>query len=477
MRFAARFSFFLAPTVIGGAMTMAMIPVTTSVLGPAEFGVFAVMVPIATLGVAVAAGGPASVYPPYFPACAAKDRPTMVLTTLVMALLMAGAFCAAWLLVWRYAGLGFATVPTSGVLLTLAAVVLGVPWMIAQQVVVLDGRARAYAVVAVGQVVTNAAVTTVGLFVWNLGVTALFLSQAAAALVGFGASLVFLRRYLAGSVSRYWAMKVLALTPAGLGARLADALQVVVERGLMASYLGLGQLGLYAHAQGYRTVVASAVKGVALAIWPTTLMEARRDDPAFAETRAVWNVAYVAVTAVGLLFATLGEPLVAAITHGRFTEAHAVIPLLMVHVLMQNSGKPQTGTLVAAGGMAAFLWLGTGSSLAWVAVFAIIVPGLGLPGAVLALIGQQVLIRIGITVLARRHRRTPLQDGWVFGGGVAVLGTWWATERWRPDLGGRMALLALALSLLMIWAWRPLVLFAGRRGEVAPTGRPAETRP
>lgn len=426
-----QFFTFLAPSVVATVVSLVMIPVTTYVLGPEAFGVFGLMNALVAIGLTVSVLGSSAICNQHFTALNRAERTPLMSTALFLALGMAAAFCAlcaaAWTLIAGHLD-GYGSVSTRDFVLSLAAVVCGVPWVVAQDVITLDGKGRSFAVTAVSQTVVTALVTTTGLYVWDLGVTALFVSMLAAAAVGAVGGIWVLRHYLAPTFSRSW-MRAIAVTGLATGtANVTEALQANVERGVIAATLGLPALGVYIHAQFYRTLIAQVLKAAARPIWPITLAEAVGERPGFRRTRAAWDACYVGVTAVGITFAFFGRAIIDGLTHGRFGAAADIVTFLSIFLLVQNAGKPQAGILFSAGVAHRFYWIQVLTNVLWLALLLALVPAAGLIGAVLALVGQQALLRAGAHVLARRSG-APMSDGWILAGAGAILAAW-LVARW-----------------------------------------------
>ncbi len=463
MSFLSRFSMFLAPSVLSMAVSLVMVPITTYVLGPAAFGIFGLMTALTAVGWTVSLIGGGAVCNVHFPRAGAAERRRLVSTLLFVALAIGAAFCAACLAAWPLLVQwvdGYADVPRSGVGLSMVTVMLGVPWIVAQDVITLDGRARGFAAVTIAQTVTNAAVTIAALYVFHLDVLALFLAAAAGAAVTLAGALRVLRPYLTRSISKAWMREVLRVGPANAWAGVADAFQSAVERGFLASVVGTSALGLYVHANNYRVILAQVLKAAARPIWPVTLQEARGSGTLFRQTRVVWDAMYVAIAAAGVTFVAFGREIIGWLTHGRFVESAVVVPYLVIFLLLQNAGKPQVGILFRDGAVKEYYWLQVAANVVWLVAVVVLVKAFGLVGGALALMVQQVVVRVGVMVLSRALDRAPLGDGWVFGGTALIVAAMLATGLLPPTLPVRAVVWIVSMMVLAVAARHVVRRFA-----------------
>ncbi|HKY22419.1 MAG TPA: oligosaccharide flippase family protein [Vicinamibacterales bacterium] len=460
--FARRFSLFLAPSVLSMGVSFAVVPITTYVLGPPAFGIFGLMTALTAVGWTMSLIGSSAVCNMHFLALDAAERRRLVSTAFCVALAIASLFCVACLSLWSVAIdhlREYSGVPFAGLVLSMVNVIVGVPWMVAQDVITLDGKARGFAAITMAQTIAGAVVTVVGLYVFHLGVLALFISATASSAITCIGALSLLRPYLGLHVSRSWAIAMIRVGPADASSNVTAALQATIERSFIASALGVGALGLLVHAQSYRQVVAQVFNAAARPIWPVTLLESREPNASFPQTRVVWNAMYIAVTALGVTFAVLGRHIIGWLTHGRFADVHVLVTFLMVFILVSNTGKPQTAVLYREGAARNLLWLHAFSNLVWLGCLLVLVPLAGLVGAVLALIAQQVVVRIGIQILAHRYGASPMTDAWSLAGIAFVLAVQFAALP-VPSTQSQLLLWAGAMAVLLIAGRRVLGRFA-----------------
>jgi O-antigen/teichoic acid export membrane protein len=237
---------------------------------------------------------------------------------------------------------------------------------------------------------------------------------------------------------------------------MAEAAHQVIERSILGLRSGLSDLGIYTHSQQYRAIANMPISAVANSTWPVTLSDARADRGDFIRTKLAWNAVYLLLTCIGLAFATLGSHLIALLTHDKFTEAYILASLWIVYLLVQNTGKPQTGVFYARGAGGQFAQIQTMSMAGGTILLFMLVPNLGIYGAFMAAFVQQIALRVGVHIGARRLKKTPFQDHWAIVGTVLVLVTLWGQHKMSRGLLWDIVVLCFAIVSLGLVARRVL---------------------
>ena len=450
-----RFSLFLTPSILQGAVSLLMLPLATRVLGPADYGIFALASAYTGLGTALASLGIGYVLAERLRADGGGTPAEVVSTCSILALAAIVAYAAVLAAVWPFLP-GVEHVPASCLWLAIAAMIAGQLWLIAIDVLVIRGDAKPFAIISVAQTLLSAAALAVALFALDLGTSALFAAHFCGALVALVGSLIALRPYWRPRLDRSVMKELRALgLMSGAGSSF-EALQTVVERGALSLAGGIVQLGIYTHSHQYRTLASLPVKALARSIWPVTLREARDRSSRLGHTRLGWDLAYIGLTFSGVLFATLGDRLIAFITNGKFTDAFTLATCWMIYLLLLHTGKPQTGVLYALGGGRKYATIVALSAAAGTAAMLVLIPYFGVWGAVAAAVLQQVTVRLGIQAAARPVRQVPFQDGWAYFGMFYVAATLAARLLFAHSLVQSLATLLVAWTVLLAIVWAPL---------------------
>jgi O-antigen/teichoic acid export membrane protein len=192
MSFNRRVLLFSVPPAIQSVVSFALLPLMTLVLGPADYGAFALVTAVTSFGTAFCTLGAGFVLAQRWPEADAETRRDLVSSLLGLSTMLALVFALALPWAWQAASAQWAvaaSVPEIAVRLAAAGVFFAVPWVIASEVLTLDGRALAFAAVMLVQTASAAAASLAAVFLFDLGGLALFVGAIAAAVAtGVGAA-------------------------------------------------------------------------------------------------------------------------------------------------------------------------------------------------------------------------------------------------------------------------------------------------
>jgi O-antigen/teichoic acid export membrane protein len=433
------------------------LPLTTRILGPFDYGVFALATTISGVGVTLATLGAPYVITNRWGTATHEERQSIVSTVVLAAVIAATAWCVlagALFLALRH-HVGFLLgVRADGLALALLAALIAPVWLVGGEVLTLEGRARFYSVTVVLQGLTTAAATLTCLFVFGLKQLSLFVGQLTGALVSATAGFLVIAGYVRLRYDDRWRKQ--ATHGSFLLQQVADSAQVLIERVLLSRFAGFRDLGLYTHSTRYKDAAFQATKAASRGIWPVALDEARDTEASFPLTGRTWRAIHVGVTALGIALSLLGSYVISALTNGKFTHAYVYLAAWFVLLLLQSSAKPEVATLYALGSGRAVAYTGLAGSLASIAAGAALIPIIGVPGALAALILQAMVYRGIVRVIARRYRSVPFQDGWAVAGIVLLGVAWTARQAIGSDALGNIVA-TIVLEVLLLAAAAPVV--------------------
>ena len=450
MSLISKFRWFLAPSIFQAGVAFATLPLATLILGPQDYGAYAVVAAITGLASSIACLGSSYLLSQTFSSGKPDEIRQLVSQQTAISCSLSSLFAIILLVSWR--GItgyfeNLATVPITGFILSALGIVPSTIWAIALDVLTLDGRAKAFAQIVIVTSLVSAAALLLSLFVFDMGPMSLFVSGfVGASALGFGAVLS-LRRYLERPCFSREKLQVFKSALSLTSANLIEAAYQPVERNLLAVSSGLASLGLYAHAQQYRTIVATATKALSRSVWPTTLDEARQADFLFPLTNSYWRFTYLSLSLIGLGFAALGDAFIGLLTHGKFVGAGAFAAMSITYLLVQNSGRPHTGLMYARGHAGPFARFSIVSSAAGLACAVIAIPVWGVWGAILSIFLQQIVMRVAIQRYAGRIARIPFQDGGVVVGFLLISAVTVANEILQPGLPLQFAMFVLTATV------------------------------
>lgn len=454
MNLTSKFRWFLAPSVLQAAVTFATLPLATLILGPQDYGAYAVVAAITGLASSVACLGSSYLLAQAFSSRKPKKIRQIVSQQTVISGALSALFAIGLVTAWKEFSSHFenlSIVPIAGFILSAISVVPATLWAIGVDVLTLDGRAKVFAQIVIAQSLFSAAALLVSLFVMDMGATSLFISGfVGATALGIG-GLLSMRRYFE---QPSFARENLQVFKSALPLTLANVIEVAyqpVERSLLAVSSGLAPLGLYAHAQQYRTIIAAAIKALSRSVWPATLEEARASPLVFSVTNQYWRYTYVCLSMIGLAFATLGDIFIGFLTHGKFIGAGPFAAMSIAYLLVQNSGRPHTGIMYGHGYVESFARFSIISSTAGLLCALLAIPVLGVWGALLSIFVQQIVMRVALQVYAGRKANIPFQDGGVLVGVALISVATVLTEVTHPGLLVQAAIFALGVAMVLAY--------------------------
>jgi O-antigen/teichoic acid export membrane protein len=476
--FVGRVLTYFGASVVQGLLSLAILPLTTVMLGPAEFGAFGIVAAAVTLAGSLADMGFGIVLSGHYLDQAGKARKQLIATLLAWAALSGLAAGVAMFILWpAISNLAGSVSAISEMELALAC--LSVPLRsvisLGTQVLVIQFRAIDSGVVVTLQAVALFVSTLAALFVFDQGQSALFIGYAAGVGIGCAATIILLREDFAAMPAWRWSAEVFRAAPSGMLAGILENLRTFVESIVMVRALGVSGLGVFNHSRLYQGYLGQVANAIAYALWPAALEEARIPGDGFEKVGRAWNTVYLGLTVAGVALAALGIEIVSILTNGKFVDAAPWVPLWVAYLLLQNSGKPATATLYAARrGAAVARYRAASLSLALVALVTL-VPAYGIPAAIGIAFGEMLVFRLLLRRGALAIRRLPFQDGWVIAGCciIALLTAMIHGLSLALPVRGTIFLLATAALLVAGWgtvldAFRHVRQFLASR---APRGK------
>jgi O-antigen/teichoic acid export membrane protein len=275
----------------------------------------------------------------------------------------------------------------------------------------LPNGARAMGVVAGGTMAAGAAYVlggAVGLSLDGLSdPAALVLVLAATAIgnvVACGIAAAWARRAPAGATPRVgiWHDYRSAMRfglPGGMGELVLIAM-LRADVLLVAAFLPLRQVGLYAVATALAEVLWIVPDGVAQVVLPTSSKQ-----PDAALTRRLLKAALAITAAGGVLLVLLAAPLIDLVFGPAFADASHAVPLLVVASLGAAVWKIVGAEVVARGTTSPRLWSACAGLAAMVVVDLVAIPRFGISGAALGSACGYALAAALVTTALRRQQR------------------------------------------------------------------------
>jgi O-antigen/teichoic acid export membrane protein len=450
-----RFLLFFLPGALQLVLAFLTLPLTTLVLGPADFAAFSLVVSMSALAMSLSQMGSGYLLTHRFRGASERDRcglvTTMTVLVLVASLTFAAAFVTAFVFLhdtWSF---------TAGISLTMVLLVasesIGSSVLtLALGLSKLGASTGFYALISVFKSVIAIVATLTALFMFELKGLSLFVGHAAGGVVALVGSLAMMWRFFKPRID--WDALKDALYLGGWSTVSLLALQArqTIERALLSRYLGLYDLGIYTHAQQYQSLAMLGTQPVQSAATPVLLDEAKEKGRRFTRTARISNVLFLGVTIFGVGAALFGRAIIGLLTHGKFDAAGPFVALLVGVVLLQLSGRPQFAELLANGRGRYISFCGVVGAVGAVVTLVVLVGHIGLFAAVCASYVQFLLFRVATGSDPFSLARLPFQDEWVVFGlatiAVAVAGV----EYFEPSLFTRAVIFAAFLPLVSLFA-------------------------
>jgi O-antigen/teichoic acid export membrane protein len=329
----------------------------------------------------------------------------------------------------------------------------------------VSGRGMAIAIQILAQSLFGLLMILVSLFVFDAGVTALFLGTLAGNLAALSVGLWMLGvDHLVTPPSRRWLGLIFRTAPTATAGGFAEAAWNFGANAVLGQLRGLNAVGIFGQARLYQGFLVGLGNAVARNAFSLSLAEARDSGSQFAATRRAWVPVYVAIVVFGLIFAFVGREIVALLTNGKLTPAAAYIPLFAVLTLIQNSGKAANAIVFEADRAAAGMRVRTVLIILSLLALYPTVAAFGIDGVLGLLLIEALAYRASLRVLASAIRRPPWQDDTVVIGVVTLLASSFYVRYFDPPLSLRLGILAIILVAIVGFGHRILaeVMSAGR---------------
>jgi O-antigen/teichoic acid export membrane protein len=456
--FRRRFVLFLLPGLYQAALPFLTLPLTTRILGPADFALFSVANAISAVLITIAQLGSVFILAQRFSEADRAGRRVLVSTIFYQCLALSAIFGILLLVLWPTVRgeWSVASGITEEMIVFVAVAMVGSSLYTLVGTLAVFGHAPGYyALATMIKATVSVVVVLVSLFVFGLQIVSLFLGLFAAGLVDLISAVLILKSFLAWRFDPALARDCLFLGGWNGLAQLTMQGRQLVERGVLSSTVGLHDLGLFIHAQQYQNYAMLGARPIQQAVIPVMLKEAgesgaAESEAAFQRTERVTRVLFVALTVLALVFAFLGEFVIHLMTNGKFDAAAPYAALLIGTLLLQAAGRPQLARLLSRG-RGRYLSISNIAAVAGaVLLLVLLAPQYGIAAAVAAIYMQYALFRLGIELDALRSGRLPFQDFHAIIGVALVGGSVAVVQIWSLDLPTRTAFLLMGVILTAV---------------------------
>jgi O-antigen/teichoic acid export membrane protein len=422
---AVKLATYFLPFIANSLLRLITIPATTYILGPPEYGLFALMMGVVSICTVLASSATSYVINHHVhPGDLAPGKLIMTLLGIEagFGFILALICFLSWADFARWMGVSGDVSPLAFLALLLS-VPLGAFWTSGNMVMVFDGRARLYSATLIAQGIVQLLASVFALYILNWRVGALVSGQIAGIATCAVGGYFGLKRHFSIGFDRKIAREALVLMPWSTVSGFANSGTDLLERVVLGRVTGAAQLGLYVHAQSYRGMFGTAGKAFVQVLQPAMMREARAGQTDFPDTREGWNLVYVMFSMMGITFALVGREIIGLLTHGKFVGAAVFVPFWCVYLTFQYLGRAQVAMMYVHGQgkrISSALLASNIVSGALMLVLGIPFHGFGLVAAVLA---GEAVNRALLQFWTYRLWSLPFQDGFALLGSASVIVT------------------------------------------------------
>lgn len=396
---------YLLPSITQGVIGLALVPVTTYYLDPADFGVYALLIAVAMPVRAFAATGARWVIGGNYFNADEVERRAMLFNVLAFEFALRGALILLLYLlaepVLRWLVPDYRPEYLSYLHIVLAATLAGSLWPAVSFLMTVRNHARLFAMYSLVQMLVNAAATVTFLTVFGWGVESLFAAMLAAACASVVLELIYVSRQVDFSLKGRWLREVVGTGLKAAPGGLAEVASNMVDRMAIQRWAGLDTLGLYSHSQQYQSIFKMLTAALSNTLMTDSLRIYSRDlDPApIARLLSVW---YGKLALIGVGVALFSDDAIALLTHGKFTGAASLVQIWYLSIFSISHGIPYANFLMARKCNRVLMYTQLVPTLAGIGLVVVGTYAFGVFGAAWAILLTNVAIQLSRRFVAHR---------------------------------------------------------------------------
>ena len=421
------FLWFLFPTLLQTVVGVGvMVPITTYYLDPADIGTVAILTALALLVTPLATTGDNWVLSTHWHATSGPGRKELLFNLLLANLGMKTAWVGMfWVLSpWVLPHLirDYRPEYQQYFGLALLGLLTGTFWGTLSPLMVIERAPVSHALNESLQWGAGALTILLGLSVAKIGVLALFLAPIASGLVSTLHGLWYAAHRVSLRPSLYWGKEIVRSGMPAIPFSLMDVVANSMDRFVIQRWLDLSTLGIYAHSQSYRGMFVTVTKAYSRTMTPTFL-ELFAGNPAQPprQVEATVSLWYLCVTAGGILVTLFSPEVIHVLTHGKFDQAAALVPIWFLLVFAHSMAIPFTQYLLTVRQSFLLSWSSIGMSVGTIGFVCVATWQFGVIGATSAAICGAFALHGTRFYLARRLGCSyRIEAGMVWGIAVVV---------------------------------------------------------
>ena len=140
-----RFSWYLLSPIIHGCLQLVLLPLTTYILDPEDFGAFSLVFGFTNLGTMVASLGSGILLAEKYPVLEKEEQCELISSIIYLGIFVLVIYTSFLAFIWPLLGNQwniFDDIPFTGVIIAFVTMIVGFPWMTVTHILILDGKAR-----------------------------------------------------------------------------------------------------------------------------------------------------------------------------------------------------------------------------------------------------------------------------------------------------------------------------------------------
>ena len=346
------FIYFLIPSLLQIIISiLIVVPITTYYLEPSDFGVIALLFAI-TLPVSIITSAPDWVLGGNYLQSDKYSQKVLVFNIMFIDFLLRTSLV---IIFWVFGDniITAFNIDTYENIYSLYNLVLigiwfALFWTTVSKLLIITGRGRYHFIWDTSKFLIGVFVTIISISYFKMGVISIIYGFIASNLYSVIFELLYLRKNIAISFSNLWFKKILTFVYLSLPLNLSSALQPLVVRTSIQSYLGLFSLGIFSHAEVYSNAFKFTVKSAAHAVTQASITGYNNNDfKSISHIEQLLKILFILLNLVGFLIILFIGDIINLLTHGKFNQSADLVPLLYMLLFSNFYGIMPTQSLIA----------------------------------------------------------------------------------------------------------------------------------
>ena len=346
------FIFFLSPSLFQIIISIfVVVPITTFYLDPYDFGViallFAFMAPVTSI-----TSAPEWVLGGHYHQSDKGTQKILVFNMMCIDFLLRTSIVIILWILGKKIITFFELNSYENIYLLYYLVLLGtwltLFWTTASKLLIITGRGKYHFFWDTSKFLVGVFATIISIAYFKLGTISIILGFVVSNLYSIIFELFYLKNHITLSYRKYWIKKILSFIYLSSPLNLFSALQPLVERVSIQSYLGLSSLGIYAHAQIYSNAFKFVNKSASNAVTKYSIIGYNNNDlVAIQNIEKLLKILFFILNLTGFLIILFIGDIINLLTYGKFNDSADLVPLLYMIVFSNFYGIMPRQCLIA----------------------------------------------------------------------------------------------------------------------------------